>query len=66
MDRLDKVRVPTLVTNGRKDISQDFVVQPFFDKIQKVRWVTFEKSSHCAFVEEQTSYMELMASFLAD
>ena len=45
IDRLHLVRVPTFITNGCKDISQDFVVLPF-NKIQKVKWVTFENSSH--------------------
>ena len=64
IDRLHLVRVPTFITNGRKDISQDFVVQPFFDKIQKVKWVTFENSSHSAFIEETDRYMKLASDFL--
>ncbi|EKM77489.1 hypothetical protein AGABI1DRAFT_108019 [Agaricus bisporus var. burnettii JB137-S8] len=35
IDRLHLVRPPTFVINGRKDLSQDFVVKPFFEKIQK-------------------------------
>ncbi|KAF8960215.1 proline-specific peptidase [Flammula alnicola] len=65
VDRLHLVRVPTFVINGRKDISQDFVVKPFFDKIQKAKWVTLEKSSHTPFVEEQERYMQLVSDFLA-
>jgi len=64
IDRLHLVRVPTFVINGRKDIAQDYVVQPFFDKIEKVKWVTFENSSHTPFVEEQDKYMKLAADFL--
>ena len=64
IDRLHLVRVPTFITNGRKDISQDFVVQPFFDRIQKVKWVTFENSSHSAFIEETDRYMKLASDFL--
>ena len=65
VDRLHLVRVPTLITNGRKDISQDFVVQPFFDKIKKVKWVTFDNSSHSAFIEETDRYMKVVSDFLA-
>lgn len=64
IDRLNLVRVPTFVINGKKDISQDFVVQPFFDKIQKVKWVTFENSSHSPFIEETERYMKLASEFL--
>lgn len=46
------------------DISQDFVVKPFFDNIQKVKWVTFENSSHSPFIEEQDRYMKLVSDFL--
>ncbi|KAF9045149.1 proline-specific peptidase [Panaeolus papilionaceus] len=65
IDRLHLIRVPTFVINGRKDISQDFVVQPFFEKIQKVKWVTFENSSHSPFIEEKDKYMQLASAFLA-
>lgn len=65
IDRLHLVRVPTLVINGRADISQDFVVEPFFKKIQKVKWVTFEKSSHLPMWEERERYMKLVGEFLA-
>ena len=45
-------------------IYQDFVVEPFFDKIQKVKWDTFENSSHSAFIEEADRYMKLASDFL--
>ncbi|OJT01711.1 L-amino acid amidase [Trametes pubescens] len=64
IDRLHLVRVPTLVLNGRKDISQDFVVAPFFERIPKVKWVTFENSSHTPFFEERERYMQVVAGFL--
>ncbi|KAF5371999.1 hypothetical protein D9615_008130 [Tricholomella constricta] len=64
IDRLHLIRVPTFVINGRKDIAQDFVVQPFFDGITKVKWVTFENSSHTPFVEERDRYMQLVRDFL--
>ncbi|KAF8056959.1 proline iminopeptidase [Lyophyllum atratum] len=64
IDRLSLIRVPTFVINGRKDISQDFVVKPFFDGIQKVKWVTLENSSHTPFFEERDRYMQLISDFL--
>jgi len=63
IDRLHQIKVPTFVINGRKDISQDFVVRPFFDNIPKVKWVTFEKSSHTPFFEERDRHFELVAAF---
>jgi pimeloyl-ACP methyl ester carboxylesterase len=56
-DRLHKVTVPCLIINGRYDISQDYVVKPFFDKINKVKWVTLENSSHLPMWEERDRYI---------
>ncbi|RDX56731.1 proline iminopeptidase [Lentinus brumalis] len=64
IDRLHLVRAPTFVINGRKDISQDFVVAPFFEGISKVKWVTFENSSHTPFWEERERFMQLVRDFL--
>ncbi|KAI0919680.1 hypothetical protein AcW1_003131 [Taiwanofungus camphoratus] len=64
IDRLHLVRASTFVINGRKDIAQDFVVAPFFEKIRKVKWVTFENSSHTPFWEERERYMKLVDEFL--
>ena len=64
VDRLHLVRVPTFVINGRKDISQDFVVAPFFERIPRAKWVTFENSSHTPFWEERERFMQLVGDFL--
>lgn len=64
VDRLHEIRVPTLVINGRYDVSQDFVCEPFFHHIPKVKWITFEKSSHSAQFEERERYMQVLVSFL--
>ena len=56
--------MPTLVLNGRKDIAQDYVVAPFFEKIPKVKWITFEASSHTPFWEEREAYFRRVAEFL--
>ena len=65
IDRLDKVRVPTFVINGRDDLAQDFVVAPFFHRIPKVKWVTLENASHLSFWEVRGAFMKLVADFLA-
>ncbi|KNZ71281.1 L-amino acid amidase [Termitomyces sp. J132] len=64
INELSRIQVPTFVINGRNDISQDFVVKPFFDGIAKVKWVTFEKSTHSPFFEERERYMGLINDFL--
>ncbi|TFY59299.1 hypothetical protein EVG20_g7843 [Dentipellis fragilis] len=64
VDQLHQVRVPTLIYNGRYDISQDFVCAPFFQRIPKAKWVTFEKSSHLPQWEERERVMQVVGSFL--
>ena len=64
VDRLDQIEVPTLVINGRGDIAQDFVVAPFFQKIKKVKWITFEKSTHTPMFEERELFMKRVKEFV--
>ena len=61
-----RINVPVLLTNGRYDEVQDACMQPWFDQIAKVKWVTFAESSHFAHLEEREKYMALVASFLAN
>ncbi|TCD60799.1 hypothetical protein EIP91_009512, partial [Steccherinum ochraceum] len=62
--RLHLVRIPVFMINGRKDIAQDYVVRPLFDGITKVKWVTFENSSHMPLMEERERFMKLVSEFL--
>lgn len=64
VDRLHRIHVPTLVINGRVDFVQDLACKPFFDRIQKVRWITFERSGHTPFWEERSRYIQVIADFL--
>ncbi|KAJ7593296.1 Alpha/Beta hydrolase protein, partial [Mycena floridula] len=61
---IPKINVPTLLTNGRHDEAQDSTMQPFFDGIQKVKWVQFANSSHTSHLEERERYMEVVSKFL--
>jgi hypothetical protein len=42
----------------------DFVIEPWFKAINKVKWVTLENSSHTAIWEERERYMQLCGDFL--
>ncbi|KAI0061232.1 proline iminopeptidase, partial [Artomyces pyxidatus] len=64
VNRLHSIRIPVLVVNGAEDMAQDLVVEPFFWRIDKVKWVTFGKSSHMPFWEERERYMQLVADFM--
>lgn len=63
--RVGDIRVPTLVINGRADISMDFVVKPLAEGIKDAKWVTFEKSSHAPMWEEREKYMQVVEDFLS-
>ncbi|KZT01792.1 proline iminopeptidase [Laetiporus sulphureus 93-53] len=65
IDRLHRIRVPTLVINGGSDIAQDFVVAPFYQYVPDARWITFENSSHTPFWEERERYLQVVGNFLA-
>jgi len=64
VDRLHLIKVPTFVVNGRADFAQDFAARPFFERIPKVKWLTFENSSHMPFWEERDRYMQEVKNFL--
>lgn len=59
-----KIQVPTLLINGQYDEVGDNAVQPFFDTIPRVRWVTLEGASHMAHIEVRERFMEVLAGFL--
>lgn len=64
VDQLHAVDVPTLTTNGRYDIAQDYVVRAYHENIPGAKWVRFENSSHMPFWEERARYMEVLRRFL--
>ncbi|KAL8783055.1 MAG: hypothetical protein Q9213_004902 [Squamulea squamosa] len=61
---LHKIKVPTLLINGRYDEAQDEVVEPFFQEIEKVKWYRFAESSHTPQLEEREEFMKVVARFL--
>ena len=63
--RASHISARTLLMNGRHDEVQDLAMQPFFEQIHRVRWVTLEKSSHMGLFEETARYIEILAVFLS-
>ncbi|KAL8727488.1 MAG: hypothetical protein Q9166_006012 [cf. Caloplaca sp. 2 TL-2023] len=58
-----KIKVRTLLINGRYDEAQDDVVEPFFQEIEKVKWYRFAESSHTPQLEERAEFMKVVARF---
>lgn len=64
IERLPRIRVPTLLISGRFDEATPATVQPYADHISDVRWRIFEASSHMPHVEEREACMAEVAGFL--
>ncbi len=60
-----KIKVPTLLVNGKYDEATDAVMEPFFKAIEKVKWVKFGESSHCPQLEETEEFLKVVSEFLA-
>ena len=63
-DRLDELKVPTLLTVGRHDEMWPSHMEDMRSRIPDAELVVFEDSSHMAFVEEREAYMTTMNRFL--
>ncbi|KZO95015.1 proline-specific peptidase [Calocera viscosa TUFC12733] len=66
ISRLGEITTPTLVLNGKYDMTSDTVVKPFLDGIKGSKWVRFEHSSHAPMLEEREKYAEVVGEFLTE
>ena len=64
VDEVHRIKASTLLITGRYDQTANVAVQPYFDGISKVKWVTLEHASHMGQFEERERYMEVLGSFL--
>ena len=62
--RLHKIKATTLLVNGEHDEAQDIAVQPFFDGIDKVKWVTIADAAHMPHVDQREKTMQHVRAFL--
>lgn len=62
--KLHRIKVPTLLINGRQDEAQDVAMQPFFDHIAQVKWITLDNAAHFSHVDQRESYMKQLGGFL--
>jgi len=62
---LHLINVPTLLINGKYDQAQDSCMQPFFDEIERVKWMRFAESSHSPHLEEPEEFLRVVGGFLS-
>ncbi|KAK0625000.1 Alpha/Beta hydrolase protein [Bombardia bombarda] len=61
---LGRIRAPTLLVNGSEDEAQDVAMQPFFDGIERVKWVTIDGAAHFTHVDQRERHMRVVGEFL--
>ncbi|KAI0478678.1 proline-specific peptidase [Xylariaceae sp. FL0804] len=61
---LGSITAPTLLINGSDDEAQDVAMQPFFDCIGKVKWVTLDNAAHFSHVDQRVKHMQHVKAFL--
>jgi proline-specific peptidase len=64
VDEVHKIIVPTLLLNGRYDEATDYVMEPFWKSIEKVKWVRFAESSHTPQLEETDEFLRVVGGYL--
>ena len=63
-DRVDEIKVPTLITVGRFDELTPACANTLHDGIAGSELVVFENSSHTAHLEQAEEYCAALADFL--
>jgi L-proline amide hydrolase len=64
IDRISEINIPTLLISGKYDGVAPSTMQPFFDAIDKVKWVNFANSSHFPHMEEPEEFLKVLGGFL--
>jgi L-proline amide hydrolase len=58
------IKQPTLLLHGEYDTCLDLSLQPWFDGIPKVRWITIPNASHMSSVEQPEKFNDIVWQFL--
>ncbi|KAH8784461.1 hypothetical protein BGZ57DRAFT_211406 [Hyaloscypha finlandica] len=61
-----KINVRTLLINGNREIASNEGVRPFWREVEKVTWVTMNKSTHSPHLEEEEGCMGIISEFLIE
>jgi pimeloyl-ACP methyl ester carboxylesterase len=62
--RLHQINAKTLLIRGSEEYVQEAAMQPFFDRIPKVKWVTFQDAAHFSHIEQKEKFYSQVKYFL--
>ena len=65
IDRLEEIKVPTLLMSGRYDEATPRIQEVMMEAIPEVEWAIFEHSGHVPHIEETEAWLERAGAFLA-
>ncbi|KAJ8517389.1 hypothetical protein ONZ45_g5432 [Pleurotus djamor] len=65
IDKLHNVQCSTLVISSPIDTVQPIAITPWFENVQKVKWVELQNSTHVPMFEEPERYFDVIVAFLA-
>jgi proline-specific peptidase len=63
-DRLNEIKIPTLITSGRYDEATPAISETVHRGIKNSKLVIFEHSAHAAHIEEPKRYIHVLEEFL--
>lgn len=50
---------------GSEEYIQESAMQPFFDCISKIKWITFDNAAHFSHIEQRDKFFRQVKHFLA-
>jgi len=63
-DKLEKIKIPTLITSGGNDLSTPYINKYMNDKIANSQWQLFRTAAHMPFVDDNQEYIDLLIDWL--
>ena len=63
-DKLDRIKVSTLITSGTDDLCTPYVAKSMHDRIKGSEWQLFEYCGHMPFVQKTDEYIDLLCRWL--
>ena len=65
-DKLNRIKIPTLITSGTNDLCTPLVAKMMSDQIPQAHWELFAHSRHMAFVDENERYLQVLNNWLKE